>query len=713
MKKIFYSNITKLTAFILCVIFTASCAYLAATSFTDVGGSLYLMEDSYEESYMARRTLETLTFELSQIIQQAQFMKQDPEKERMDDPVISETAEETADTAEKIPEPTPKPLSDEEVDKKIDEYIKSNLARIERYNGEYYLNFNGKEYSNTYDKSYRAFGDSPISAGVVSTYNHLDYYCHPVMYGGNRADPFYVGYSDDSITACVRLSAEGIAANKEAWDEMKSQADKAIPAIVILLILIIALAAYLFTAAGRRADDREIHLMLVDRLFTEISFALFAGALLAMVMLDILIVDELVGWQQLEAGYTLVFAVTLAFAAIALAFALSMARNMKAREFLKHSLIYRVCVWAIGIIKKIWRWFVKFAKRASRKMRSNYADFKRYIGRRKSNVIIAALFAVYSVALAVISLFMGLIREEGAIVAFAFMMVIVLAAAVYLRNRLIGFEKIREGVEKICGGDTDHKIEGCPEGVLLCMADDINGIGDGMREAVEKGIKSERMKSELITNVSHDLKTPLTSIISYADLLCAESLTPPEANDYAKIIRKKGERLKNLTADLFDISKVQSGNEIIAREKLDVCLLLRQTLGELDSGIKQSGLEFAVSIPEKEIMIEADGKKLSRVFENLLVNCIKYAMKGTRVYVSVREHAGKAVTEIKNIANYRMNFSADEITERFVRGDESRTDGGSGLGLAIAKSYTEACGGAFEVTVDGDLFKVRVEFDIV
>lgn len=712
MKKIFYSNITKLTAFILCVIFTASCAYLAATSFTDVGGSIYFMEDSYEESYMARRTLEILTSQFSQIIYMAKDIKQNPETEITDNSVISETAEETADTAEKIPEPTPKPLSDEEVDKKIDEYIKSNLARIERYNGEYYLNFNGKEYSNTSDKSYEAFRDSPVSAGVVSTYNHLDYYFHPVIYGG-RNEPFGVAYSNDPVTACVRLSAEGIAANKEAWNEMKSQADKAIPVIVILLILIIVLAAYLFTAAGRRADDREIHLMLVDRLFTEISLALFAGALIAMVMFDLLIVDEFIIWEQLKVGYKLVFAVTLGLTAIALAFALSMARNMKAREFLKHSLIYRVCVWVISIIKKIWRRLVKFAKRAARKTWSNYADFKRYIGRRKSNVIIASLFAVYSVALAIFSLLMGLIREEGAIVAFAFMMVLVIAASVYLRNRLIGFEKIREGVEKIRGGDTDHKIEGCPDGALSCMADDINGIGDGMREAVEKGIKSERMKSELITNVSHDLKTPLTSIISYADLLCAENLTPPEANDYAKIIRKKGERLKNLTADLFDISKVQSGNEIIAREKLDVCLLLRQTLGELDSGIKQSGLEFAVSIPEKEIMIEADGKKLSRVFENLLVNCIKYAMKGTRVYVSVRDSAGKAVTEIKNIANYRMNFSADEITERFVRGDESRTDGGSGLGLAIAKSYTEACGGSFEVTVDGDLFKVGIGFDIL
>ena len=229
MKKIFYSNITKLTAFILCVIFTASCAYLAATSFTDVGGLFYLMEDSYEESYMARRTLGTLTWGIGQIIEQAKVMKQNPETEMTeitDDSVISETVEETSDTAEKIPEPTPEPISDEEVEKKVDEYIKSSLiARIEHYNGEYYLKIGDKEYTNTSDKSYEAFGDSPVSAGVISTHNHLNYYSHPVMYGG-RNEPFYVGFSnDDPITACVRLSAEGIAANKEAWNEMKSQAD--------------------------------------------------------------------------------------------------------------------------------------------------------------------------------------------------------------------------------------------------------------------------------------------------------------------------------------------------------------------------------------------------------------------------------------------------------------------------------------------------------
>ena len=220
------------------------------------------------------------------------------------------------------------------------------------------------------------------------------------------------------------------------------------------------------------------------------------------------------------------------------------------------------------------------------------------------------------------------------------------------------------------------------------------------------------MKSELITNVSHDLKTPLTSILNYSDLLCQEHLTPEEANDYAKIIHQKGMRLKNLTSDLFDISKVQSGAEQMLCERLDACTLVRQALGEQDRSIGDGKLTLKVDMPDHEVPIWADGKKMSRVMENLIGNCVKYAMPGTRVFVSVKEDGNNAVIELKNIANYAMDFDASEITERFVRGDAARSTEGSGLGLAIAKSYVEACGGTFAVSVDGDLFKVQIVFVI-
>ena len=224
--------------------------------------------------------------------------------------------------------------------------------------------------------------------------------------------------------------------------------------------------------------------------------------------------------------------------------------------------------------------------------------------------------------------------------------------------------------------------------------------------------RAEQQRQEFTANVSHELKTPLTSILNYSDLLGKMDLTPEEANDYARIIYQKGLRLKNLTSDLFDISKVQSGAEQIISERLDACTLARQALAEQDKAVQESGLTVKAAIPERELPIWADGRKLSRVLENLIGNCVKYALKGTRVFLSVAEENGRAIIELKNTANYEMDFDADEITERFVRGDAARSTEGSGLGLAIAKSYTEVCGGTFDVSVDGDQFKVRIGFPV-
>ncbi len=307
-----------------------------------------------------------------------------------------------------------------------------------------------------------------------------------------------------------------------------------------------------------------------------------------------------------------------------------------------------------------------------------------------------ALFVIYSAAIIIAAL------AESVLIA----IIILVAAAVYLKKRAEAFMLIKKGVAEIKNGDLSYRIENIPEGVFYQLAEDINSIGEGMEASLEDKLKAERMKSELITNVSHDLKTPLTSIISYTKILSDMELTPDEANDYVRIIAKKSERLKNLTADLFDYSKVQSGNADIVREKIDFALLVRQSLAEGEEAIKESGLQFVTDMPESAY-VEGDGKKLSRVLENLIGNAIKYSMCGTRVYITLR---GKEL-EIKNIANYEMTFDENEITERFVRGDEARTSEGSGLGLAIAKSYVEAMGGKFFVKRDGDLFKAVIRME--
>ena len=265
-------------------------------------------------------------------------------------------------------------------------------------------------------------------------------------------------------------------------------------------------------------------------------------------------------------------------------------------------------------------------------------------------------------------------------------------------------EDIFQGVRKLREGNLEHRISIPENGMLRELAEDINGVADGMKISVSKEIKAERMKTELITNVSHDLKTPLTSIVNYIQLLSQEELSPPEANDYVKVIRQKSEKLKNLTQDLFDISKAQSGSIDVQIEQLDLAVLVKQALGEAEEGLEKAGLSCRVKV-NGSTEILGDGKLLARVAENLIGNIVKYALPNTRVYIEMEEQKDMVIAQFKNIAGYEMNFSGEEITQRFVRGDSARTTDGNGLGLAIAQSYAAACGGELEVVVDGDLFK--------
>ena len=213
------------------------------------------------------------------------------------------------------------------------------------------------------------------------------------------------------------------------------------------------------------------------------------------------------------------------------------------------------------------------------------------------------------------------------------------------------------------------------------------------------------MKTELITNVSHDLKTPLTSIINYIDLLKREDIEPESARDYVNVLDNKAQRLKVLIDDLFEASKAASGAMELNIEKIEIVQLLKQVLGENDERISNHGLSLRVNTPEEKVFIKGDGKRLYRVFENLISNIVKYSMENTRVYIDIIKEDECVKIVMKNIAAYELNFDVNEITERFKRADEARTSEGSGLGLAIAKSIVELHGGTFYIEVDGDLFK--------
>ena len=545
-----------------------------------------------------------------------------------------------------------------------------------------------------------------------------DYMFMPLQY--SYVDPSSGVYREEDVpensVIYVRITEEQAAEYAAQWSAQRGALMGILRNLVVLCLLAVIAYICLLFVTGRTGEDEAVHLVTIDRLFSELNLLLLFGLPIAAGAFNIYVIFE--GMQQRDMGgmwWFLLPSIILFIGAFALAveLSLSLVRNLKNRSFVQHSFILRACRWCWRTVKRLWFWLADLLRRGWHAIgRGGNSVWRKILKNYKTRNVLL-IFLGYSVILSLLAMMFGLMIDYGeGVLVFILGVVWFAAAAWFLLSRINGFECVVEALRRLRGGELEYKLENMPAGVFSEMAEDINSLGDGMQTALQNEIRAERMKSELITNVSHDLKTPLTSILNYADLLCQEHLTPEEANDYAKIIHQKGLRLKNLTSDLFDISKVQSGAEQMECERLDACTLVRQALGEQDQSIVGGKLTLKVDIPEHEVPVWADGKKMSHVLENLIGNCVKYALAGTRVFVSVYEREETAVIEIKNTANYAMDFDASEITERFVRGDEARSTEGSGLGLAIAKSYVEACGGTLSVDVDGDLFKVRIQFPL-
>ena len=281
----------------------------------------------------------------------------------------------------------------------------------------------------------------------------------------------------------------------------------------------------------------------------------------------------------------------------------------------------------------------------------------------------------------------------------------------FIYRRVYEYMQIKEGVKRIKNGVYDEPVNLNGNSEFKQIADDLNNITQGISDEVERRTKSERLKTELIVNVSHDIRTPLTSVINYTDLLKKEKIDNENIKKYVDIIDVKSKRLKVLIDDLFDASKAASGNIAVNMEQVDINALITQGLGELDDKIKASGLDFKVKLPEQKIIAKADGKLLWRAIQNLLSNVLKYSLEKSRVYIDVFAKDNKAYIEIKNISNKELNIPEDELFERFKRGDESRSSEGSGLGLDIAKSLMLCQNGDLQIKVDGDLFKAIILID--
>jgi signal transduction histidine kinase len=321
--------------------------------------------------------------------------------------------------------------------------------------------------------------------------------------------------------------------------------------------------------------------------------------------------------------------------------------------------------------------------------------------------VLTTLFGMF-----IIRALLALVRNETFIffLSCLYIFIYLLILPIFALKRIVSINRIIQGTDEITGGNLNYLIDGVYDENLSKLAMNINNMKNSVKRSVESQVKSERLKTELITNVSHDLRTPLTSIINYIDLLKKGGLSAEEISNYIEVLEGKSQRLKVLIEDLFEASKISSGAVELNIEKVDIVSLLRQSLGEYDEKISSSSLSFKLNIPAHEVLLELDGRRTWRVFENLISNAVKYSQPNTRVYIDLKEESDKVFVVMKNVSSYEMDFDVEEIFDRFKRGDKERSTEGSGLGLAIAKSIVELQGGNMYIAIDGDLFKVTVEF---
>jgi len=476
-------------------------------------------------------------------------------------------------------------------------------------------------------------------------------------------------------------------------DYFVKNATSLIPFAAVVLILTI----FVLFADGYSIKNGGYILRRADKIFAEIPFVLMAAGIAAAIVLldpDTALglyneTEEYIGGKALTACYCIAYA---GLYTVVTGLICTLLRRLKCHCFWKTTFVGNTAMKLFAACKKAKE------KLLSREILRNDLFTRRFVVR-------TALFIAAAVAVGIFSVL--------SYTAEIFVVCAILLAALYIFLSLMDLKEIRklnEHISAISEGDYTKREEN-KKLPSYGMTHKLNNISDGIQRVVEKRINSERMKIDLVTNVSHDLKTPLTSIISYVNLLSMEELTP-EARDYVKILENKTERLKAIVSDLFDLAKATSNTDI-KLELIDAVILTGQVLADMNDKIDSFGREFRIDISMESAPIYAEGKKLYRVMQNLIDNALKYSLENTRIYLSLHEEKGNAVITVKNISAYEMKFTPEEITERFTRGDESRSSEGNGLGLSIAKSFTEACGGEFRIIVDGDVFVAEVRIPIV
>lgn len=460
-------------------------------------------------------------------------------------------------------------------------------------------------------------------------------------------------------------------------------------AVPVCGFLTVIIFWYLILAIGHEKNQKEIQLNDIDRIPLEIVFTI----LFIMSSLILIVTSNGVYsggdyyklfLSEIITGYLVMYVLC------AITF-VSCVKRIKAKSFFKNTIIWRV----LKLIKRLWNGLkTKFSVLTER-----FPITLKFI-----SVILAYILIMLCV----------LFICRGEMSLGIFIDVLILNYAFYqVIKRVNLLKRIEDKLKDIYEGNHKEKLmENEFTDEFKNAIQYINDISNGLEVAVEDRIKSERLKTELITNVSHDIKTPLTSIINYVDLIKREDIKDEKIKEYIEILESKAFRLKRLTEDLVEASKASSGNVKLNLEILNLVELINQITGEFEDKFQEKQLEVIKTIPEEEITILADSRYMYRIVENVFSNVAKYALKGSRVYVDIRHDENKVKVEVKNVSEEKLNITEEELMQRFVRGDKSRTTEGSGLGLSISKSLAELQHGSFNICIDGDLFKVQMQFDI-
>lgn len=494
-------------------------------------------------------------------------------------------------------------------------------------------------------------GLSSFSASLTDTFEDIE--------NGRKKTAIYAAITEDGLLKRV-----------EKWNSDRGILIKNSSIIFLCVLIILTCFIYLSAVAGKVIGDDEVRMVALDRLYADFSLLLIIG-IVALGFTQFYNVLN-IRFTSVNLMKFIMLSSASILTALFLIFFYSIVRHIKNGTLIKHSFIYYILSSIVNALTKI------------------AAGGPLMIKSIAAIVVLTGVsyYASIKIPLLLIPLAAGV--------------------AYYIFIKVRKFQTIQDGLKKAKTGDYDYKINLEGAGEFKQLAEDINAMTSGLKIAVQSEVKSERLKTELITNVSHDIKTPLTSIISYVDLLKREGLTSPNAPKYLDVLDRKSNRLKTLTEDLFEAAKATSGSIEPNFEKVNINALISQILGELDEKIQESKLVFKVTQEKDRVFAKADGRLLSRVMENLLSNIFKYALKESRVYIDISETEKEVVVNFKNISAYELNIPVDELMERFKRGDESRSSEGNGLGLAIAKSLMEIQEGILDISIDGDLFKAEI-----